>query len=73
MNKRTAWLIAGLGAAASILLSLWLKGLFLFLFLPFLTIPFFVNHVRVCPECGRETMHPAERYCAVDGAKLERK
>lgn len=73
MNKSTAWLIIGVGAIASILLSLWLKGLFLFLFLPFLTIPFFVNDAKVCPTCGHETMHPAERYCPADGTKLERK
>lgn len=73
MKQRTVWLIVGLGAIASLVLSLWLKSMILFLFLPFLGVPFFFAKPNICPECGHETMHPAMRYCPIDGAKLERK
>lgn len=73
MKPALSWSIFFAGLTASLLLSYYFGGLYLFAILPLLYFPLRKQSVKVCPECGRETMHPAEVYCALDGARLERK
>ncbi len=64
------WGALAVGIALTVLL--WSFGIWAF-FLPLLfPAVFWPRGARkVCPRCGHETMHPAERYCPVDGERLE--
>lgn len=71
MNVGLRWGIFITALSVSVLLSWAFNGLFLFLALPFLWFPFGGGRKeKVCPECGHTSVHPADRYCPVDGQRL---
>ena len=70
MNRWTLFwsVLVGSLAISALLWALNVPVFFGALVLPFLFWP--RGGQRTCPVCGHATMHPAVRYCPVDGTRL---
>lgn len=76
--NRWAWTGIALAASVALTAAMWaadIPGFFLFLFLPFLFIPFGrtggpSHQARRCPACGRAYRDPDVAYCPRDGTRL---